>query len=117
MSEPRSPFPKKEKQATKAGDATQWVYHVGTMALQQKLDAANKGAVYAYEARGPLLTREWARLKAGSTTVKVTATYTHNALGELTGISYNDGTTAAVTLARERGRCYNFALARGVRGV
>lgn len=84
-----------------AGDGTQWVYHAGTMALQQKLDAAGKGALYTYDPKGSLGTREWARVKAGSTTVKVAATYTHNGLGELAGISYNDGTTAGVTLGRD----------------
>ena len=67
------------------------------MALQQKLDAAGKGASYTYHANGTLATRTWAR--------GVVAAYTHNALGELTGISYSGEPagqqTPAVSLLRD----------------
>lgn len=84
-----------------AGDATQWVYYPGTMALHKKLDALQKGAIYSYDVRGPLLTREWARIVTGSNPpVKVKTTYAPNPAGELKGMSYNDG-TSPVTLARD----------------
>ena len=94
--------------AANAGDETEWVYHPGTMALQQKKDAAGKGAAYTYNADGTLQTRTWAR--------GVVATYTHNALGELTGISYSDGTPAVALARNADGRLASVADGAGVRG-
>ena len=37
---------------------TEWVYHPGTMALQQKKDATGKGASYTYHPDGTLATRK-----------------------------------------------------------
>jgi YD repeat-containing protein len=58
-----------------AGDVTEWVYHGGTELLQQKKDAAGKGATYTYDAAGRLATRTWARGPS--------ATYQYNTAGEL----------------------------------
>jgi YD repeat-containing protein len=67
-------------------------HHPGTMALQQKKDAAGQGASYEYDPAGWLKKRTWAR--------GVSATYAHNVLGELTGIDYSDA-TPDVTLTRD----------------
>ena len=85
------------------------------MALQQKLDATAKGATYSYDPRGPLAVREWARLRPGSATEKVTTTYTHNRAGELNGMTYNDG-TLPVSLTRDgSGRIASIADGTGSR--
>jgi RHS repeat-associated protein len=89
------------------GDLTQWVYHFGTDLLKQKLDAANQGPEYDYDAEGRLRIRKWVR--------NVSTTYSYNRLGELTGITYDDG-TPAVRLTRDtNGRLAAVADAAGSR--
>jgi RHS repeat-associated protein len=80
-----------------AGDITEWVYYPGTMALQKKKDAANQGPVYEYDPRGWLSKRTWVRTYNGGALFTL---YSHNRLGELTGINYND-TTPDVTISRD----------------
>lgn len=83
------------------GNVTEWVYYPGTMALQTKKDAANRGAVYEYDSLGRVSKRTWARKQAGD--VPLFTEYSHNFLGELTGMTYNDnGATPNVTITRDR---------------
>lgn len=79
--------------AGQTADTTTWNYDAATGLLLSKHDAANQGTDYTYTARGQLQTRSWARLKPGSATERVTATWNYSAkTGEVTSVSYNDGT-------------------------
>jgi RHS repeat-associated protein len=85
-----------------AGNVTEWVYYPGTMALQKKKDAANQGAVYEYDPRGWLSKRTSARTQGGGGALF--AIYSHNRLGELTGIDYNDATPDVSIIRDNKGR-------------
>jgi RHS repeat-associated protein len=66
-------------------DTTTWTYDPGSGLLASKVDAALHGVSYTYNARGQTATRTWAR--------GVVATYAYSSVtGELTGVSYSDGT-------------------------
>jgi RHS repeat-associated protein len=75
---------------------TAWFYDGYRGWLTNKLDAAGKGAVYAYTPAGSLQSRSWAR---GTNT-----TYTYNAAGQLTGIDYSDVTPDVNITYDRRGR-------------
>ncbi len=74
-------------------DRTTWLYDQATGLLTNKLYSDNKGPAYTYTADGKLLTRIWAR--------GVVTTYNYDSLGQLTNISYSDG-TPCITFAYDR---------------
>jgi RHS repeat-associated protein len=67
-------------------DTTTWTYHAATGLLTAKTDAANRSVTQTYNAAGQTATRTLAR--------GVTATYTYDTYGAVTGISYSDSTPA-----------------------
>lgn len=67
-----------------AGDVTTWHYQGETGLLLEKEDAAGNGVTYTYTNEGLPHTRVWAR--------GITATYTHDNLGQLTFTNYSDAT-------------------------
>ena len=80
-------------------DRTTWAYDDPSGLLVSKTDAKGRSVNYTYNVRGQTKTRTWARLKPGSTTERVTTTYTYSGdaagellTGELKLVSYNDGT-------------------------
>jgi RHS repeat-associated protein len=78
--------------ASDKGDYTTWNYDAATGLLLSKVDAQNRAVDYTYNARGQLLTRQWARTLPNSAT-RVTTTYAYDArTAEQTSITYNDGT-------------------------
>ena len=97
------------RSADSDGDLTQWVNDPATGMLNQKIDAANNATTFTYYSSGQLHTRLWARPGA------ITTTYTHNAFGDLTSVTYSD-TTPAVSIAPDRlGRPYQITDASGTR--
>ena len=78
---------------TSSFDRTCWVYDEATGLLTNKLYADNHGPSYTYTPDGKLATRTWAR--------GVVTTYNYDSLGQLTNISYSDG-TPSVTFAFDR---------------
>ena len=83
------------------GDKTTWSYDAGTGALLSKTDAWNRSVDYTYAANGWLLTRTWERHTNGNSGLRVRATYTHDPLGRVKTVGYNDGTP---------GRTYDYYL-------
>ena len=65
-------------------DRTAWLYDTATGLLTNKLYSDNHGPSYSYAPDGKLLTRTWAR--------GVVTTYTYDPAGQLTSVSYSDGT-------------------------
>lgn len=66
-------------------DITTWAYDTATGVLLSKTDAAGRAITYAYNTRGQLATRTWAR--------GVTTNYSYSTVtGEQTGIDYSDST-------------------------
>ena len=65
-------------------DRTTWLYDHATGLLTNKLYADGKGPRYTYTPDGKLATRTWAR--------GVVTTYSYDLQGQLTNISYSDGT-------------------------
>ncbi|MCW1926011.1 hypothetical protein OKA05_25860 [Luteolibacter arcticus] len=63
---------------------TTWVYHPGTGLLLEKRYADTNKTTYTYHSSGKLASRVWAR--------GVSASYSYNAYGDLTGIDYSDAT-------------------------
>ena len=97
------------RNSTSAGDLTQWIHDPATGLLHQKLDATNKAITYTYDTSGNVQTRIWARPGA------ITTTYTHNAFGDLTNVTYSDS-TPAVTITPDRlGRPSQITDASGTR--
>lgn len=78
---------------------TTWNYDSGRGWLSHKRYADNYGPDYAYTDAGRLATRVWARSVGGN---RLTTTYSYNNAGEMSSVSYNDGTTPTVTLSRNR---------------
>ena len=78
---------------TSSFDRTRWVYDEATGLLTNKLYADGHGPSYTYTPDGKLATRTWAR--------GVVTTYNYDSLGQLTSISYSDG-TPGVTFAFDR---------------
>ena len=97
------------------GNVTTWGYVPGTNLLQQKLDAASRGALYGYDAKGRLQTRTWARTLNGlAGGPPVTTTYIYNLAGDMKTIDYSDS-TPDVTLGYDaRGRVVRRADGSGV---
>ena len=81
-------------------DITRWIYQEATGLLTSKQDASMKQVLYTYDTLGRILTRRWARLAGGSPIV-TTYSYDPNS-GEVTGISYSDG-TQPVAFTYDRG--------------
>ncbi|MEI6674935.1 MAG: hypothetical protein WCO57_07135, partial [Verrucomicrobiota bacterium] len=97
------------RSSTSAGDLTQWINYPATGLLYQKIDAASKVTTYTYDSSGNIHTRVWARPGA------ITTTYTHNAFGDLTNVTYSDS-TPAVTITPDRlGRPSQISDASGTR--
>ena len=84
-----------------AVDVTRWTYQDATGLVTAKPDAANKQVLYTYDLMGRVATRRWARLTGGGNPIITTYSYDPNS-GEMTGVSYSDG-TQAVTLTYDRG--------------
>jgi RHS repeat-associated protein len=75
-------------------DATLMTYDAPTGLLTQKKDAANNSTDYTYNQQGQVATRLWSRLNSSS--ARISTTYSYASLtGELTGLTYNDGTPNA----------------------
>lgn len=93
-------------------DVTEWVYQGKTGLLMSKKDAANLGVSYSYQdtASYRLASRAWVR----SPSVLTTYTYDSNT-GELTGISYNDGTPGVTRGYDRAGRLTSVTDAAGSR--
>lgn len=70
--------------AAGGGDKTTWVYDAASGLVTQKLYADNHGPTYNYTRDGKLSSRTWAR--------GVTTYYAYDGFGNLTSITYNDGT-------------------------
>ena len=81
---------------------TTWNYDETRGWLLNKRDAAIKGYDYQYTAAGRLFTVEAARFLTGSTTTRLKKTHTYDAAGRLSTITYNDGTTPAVSITHDR---------------
>jgi RHS repeat-associated protein len=82
-----------------AGDVTTWAYDAAAGSLLNKTDAAGRSTDYAYNVRGQLVTRQWARHvdPANNASARLTTTYSYDPLtAEQTAITYNDGTPALV---------------------
>ena len=91
------------------GDLTKWKHAAATGHLLEKTDASNHTTTYTYYSSGLLATRLWARPGA------ITTTYTHNAFGDLTNVTYSDS-TPAVTITPDRlGRPSQIEDASGLR--
>ena len=75
---------------------TSWTYDSQRGWLATKRDANNQGCDYFYSLAGRLLGRLWAR---GSPRIATTNTY--NTAGELSSVSYSDG-TPGITLSYDR---------------
>ena len=74
-----------------AGNANAWslttrTYQSGTGLLVSKTDGDSHTVSYTYDSAGRILTRTWAR------TGTVTTTYSYDNFGDLTGVTYSDGT-------------------------
>jgi RHS repeat-associated protein len=90
-----------EPTTTTAGyEKTTWHYEPATGLLLNKRYADNKGPDYSYTADGKLLTKTSAREVSAGTRLK--ATYDYNSAGQLTAITYNDGSTPNVSLSYNR---------------
>ena len=72
---------------TSSFDRTRWVYDDATGLLTNKIYADGQGPAYTYTLDGKLATRTWAR--------GVVTTYGYDNLGQMTNISYSDGTPGA----------------------
>jgi RHS repeat-associated protein len=81
-------------------DISRWSYHDPTGLLTSNSDAVNKQVQYTYDLLGRIATRRWARLSGGSPLV-TTYSY-HPDSGELTGVTYSDG-TQPMTFTYDRG--------------
>ncbi|MEI6515844.1 MAG: RHS repeat-associated core domain-containing protein [bacterium] len=68
-------------------DRTRWLYDEATGLLTNKQYSDNQGPCYTYTPDGKLATRTWAR--------GVVTTYCYDSLGQMTNISYSDGTPGA----------------------
>lgn len=75
-----------------AADTTTWNFHEATGLLASKVDAASKSVDYTYTQVGQVYTRQWARYVSGTSGPRVTATYAYFNTGELSSVTYNDGT-------------------------
>lgn len=78
---------------------TKWTYDDPSGLLWKKTDAAQRVVEFAYNQRGQVKTRKWARALSATDSTKVTTTYAYygdttgeSATGELHTVSYNDGT-------------------------
>lgn len=93
-------------------DVTEWVYQAKTGLLVSKKDAAIQSVTYTYQdtASYRLASRVWAR----SPSVSTTYAYDPNT-GELTGISYNDGTPGVTRGYDRAGRLTSVTDAAGSR--
>lgn len=81
-------------------DINRWTYQDSTGLVTAKNDAANKQVIYTYDLLRRTATRRWARLSGGN---PLTTTYSYDPnSGELTGLSYSDG-TQPVTFSYDRG--------------
>jgi RHS repeat-associated protein len=78
---------------------TTWSYDSQRGWLMQKRDAANKGVDYTYKASGRLETKKWYRVNGSAQ--RITATYSYNNAGEMSGVSYNDGVTPTLTFQHD----------------
>ncbi|MBI3418204.1 MAG: hypothetical protein HY043_23180 [Verrucomicrobia bacterium] len=66
---------------------TRWIYDAYRGFLASKRDDNNQGCDYTYTTAGRLLTRVWAR---GAP--RITTTYGFDALGQMSSVTYSDGT-------------------------
>ncbi|EIP98839.1 RHS repeat-associated core domain protein [Opitutaceae bacterium TAV1] len=74
-------------------DQTTWTYDPATGLLLKKTDAANRSVEYAYNNRGQIRERRWARTLASG--ARLTTTYEYDSqTGDLLATRYNDGTPA-----------------------
>jgi RHS repeat-associated protein len=78
---------------TSSLDRTRWLYDETTGLLTNKVYADGHGPSYTYTPDGKLATRTWAR--------GIVTTYSYDSLGQLTNISYSDG-TPSVTFTFDR---------------
>ncbi len=74
-------------------DVIRWNYHEGTGLVTSKQDAVMKEVVYTYDTLGRVATRRWARVDGGGNPVITTYGYDPQS-GQLSGITYSDGTQA-----------------------
>lgn len=77
-------------------DTTTWTYDAASGLVSAKTDPLGNSVQYTYNAFGKLATRTWAR--------GVTTTYAYDTAntGQLSGVSYSDGTTPGVTYSYYR---------------
>ena len=92
---------------TAGADLTAWTYHPASGLLTGKTDAASQGASYTYYDSGLLHTRSWAR--------GIVTTYGYTNLGDLTSISYSDGTQSIAHTYRRDGQRLTTSDAAGLR--
>ncbi|MBI3884659.1 MAG: RHS repeat-associated core domain-containing protein [Opitutae bacterium] len=96
-------------------DTTTWNFHAATGLLSSKVDATGKSVAYTYTVAGQIATRAWARTLPNST-IPVTTTYAYSpTTGELTGVSYNDGTPAVTYTYNRLGQQATVADTTGTR--
>jgi RHS repeat-associated protein len=74
-------------------DQTTWTYDPATGLLLKKTDAANRSVEYAYNNRGQIRERRWARTLASGACLATTYEY-DSQTGDLLATRYNDGTPA-----------------------
>ena len=99
--------------STGACATTTWNYDEASGSLVSKRYADNTGPTYAYTPAGRLSSRTWARTASNGALV---TSYGHNFAGDLTSITYSDGTTPTVTLDHDRlGRLTGVSDATGSR--
>jgi len=79
---------------------TTWNYDAPRGWLANKRYADNTGPDYTYSGAGRLSTRQWVRTVSGG--ARLTTTSSYNNAGELSAISYNDGTTPSVSYNNDR---------------
>jgi YD repeat-containing protein len=87
---------------------TTWTYNAATGLLASKTDAASQSVSYTYTQAGQLFTRTVARGTA--------ATYTYSSTtGEMTGVSYSDGTPSVTYTYNRLGQIATVADVTGTR--
>lgn len=86
-------------------DTTTFAFDGPSGMMVSKTDAQNRASLYTYNNQAQLATREWARLVSSgpNSGQRVKTTYTYDSVtGEQTAISYNDGSTPALSYTYNR---------------
>lgn len=86
-------------------DTTTFAFDGPSGMMVSKTDAQSRASLYTYNNQAQLATREWARLVSSgpNSGQRVKTTYTYDSVtGEQTAISYNDGSTPALSYTYNR---------------